>query len=168
MKALLQIHLIWAQDQNGGIGKNGKLPWHISEDLKIFKRLTRGHPVIMGKNTWLSLPRKPLPKRRNIVLSSNRLSGVEHYDSLQACLKTLEKDHLYEVFIIGGAGVYAQFYPLATDLHITLITGKTEGLDTWFPISLTEIKKEFELQEERQLSKQARYTHWTRLLKSRR
>ncbi|NOZ09188.1 MAG: dihydrofolate reductase [FCB group bacterium] len=168
METLLEIHLIWAQDQTGAIGKNGKLPWHISEDLKNFKRLTRHYPVIMGKNTWFSLPKKPLPNRRNIVLSSDELSGVEHYSSMEACLQALRKDHLSKVFIIGGAGVYAQFFPLATDLHITFVDGKTEGVDTWFPIPLDRIKKIFELVEEKQLSASARYTHWSRGFKSRR
>ena len=60
----MQIHLIWAQDQNGGIGKNGNLPWHISEDLKNFKKITFGSTIVMGRKTWDSLPIKPLPKRR--------------------------------------------------------------------------------------------------------
>ena len=67
----MQIHLIWAQDQNGGIGKNGNLPWHIPEDLKNFKKITFGSTIVMGRKTWDSLPIKPLPKRRNIILSNN-------------------------------------------------------------------------------------------------
>ena len=69
----MEIHLIWAQDLNGGIGKDGKLPWHISEDLKNFKKITSNHPVIMGRKTWDSLPIKPLPNRRNIILSNSLL-----------------------------------------------------------------------------------------------
>ena len=68
----MKIHLIWAQDTNGGIGKNGKLPWHISEDLKKFKSLTYNSTVIMGRKTWDSLPIKPLPNRRNFVLSRQK------------------------------------------------------------------------------------------------
>ena len=68
----MEIHLIWAQDKNGGIGKDGKLPWHISEDLKNFKKITSNHPVIMGRKTWDSLPIKPLPNRRNIILSNSK------------------------------------------------------------------------------------------------
>ena len=66
----MEIHLIWAQDKNGGIGKDGKLPWHISEDLINFKKITSNNTIIMGRKTWESLPKKPLPNRRNIVLSS--------------------------------------------------------------------------------------------------
>ena len=73
----MKIHLIWAQDENGGIGKDGNLPWHISEDLKNFKRLTSSFTILMGRNTWESLPVRPLPKRRNIVLSSNEVPDVE-------------------------------------------------------------------------------------------
>ena len=65
----MNIQLTWAQDKKGGIGKNGKLPWHISEDLKNFKKLTTGHTIIMGRKTWDSLPVKPLPNRKNIILS---------------------------------------------------------------------------------------------------
>ena len=61
----MEIHLIWAQDQNGGIGEEGQLPWHISEDLKKFKSLTMNSTIIMGRKTWDSLPTKPLPKRKN-------------------------------------------------------------------------------------------------------
>jgi len=68
----MKFHLIWAQDENGAIGKNGDLPWHIPEDLKNFKKLTLNKPIIMGRKTWDSLKFKPLPKRRNIVLSSQK------------------------------------------------------------------------------------------------
>ena len=79
----MNIELIWAQDQNGGIGKNGTLPWHISEDLQNFKKITSGSPVIMGRKTWESLSFKPLPNRRNIVLSSKLINGVEVYHSIE-------------------------------------------------------------------------------------
>ena len=78
----MNIELIWAQDKNGGIGKGGKLPWHISEDLQNFKKITSGFPVVMGRKTWESLPLKPLPKRRNIVLSSQTIKDVEVYNSV--------------------------------------------------------------------------------------
>ena len=68
----MEIHLIWAQDKNGGIGKNGKLPWHVSEDLQNFKKIILNTHIVMGRKTWDSLPKKPLPKRNNIVLSSKK------------------------------------------------------------------------------------------------
>ena len=79
----MKIHLIWAQEINGGIGKNGKLPWHISEDLQNFKKLTLESTILMGRKTWESLPIKPLPKRRNIVLSSKKVADVECYTSIE-------------------------------------------------------------------------------------
>ena len=78
----MKIHLIWAQDENGGIGKLGKLPWHLSEDLQNFKKITLNSVIIMGKNTWKSLTIKPLPKRRNIVLTSSKMDNVT-YGSLE-------------------------------------------------------------------------------------
>ena len=77
----MEIHLSWAQDSNGGIGANGKLPWHVAEDLINFKSLTINSTVIMGRKTWESLPIKPLPKRNNIVLSSKKQDNVETYHS---------------------------------------------------------------------------------------
>jgi len=97
----MDIHLIWAQDENGGIGKNGLLPWHISEDLKNFKKITLNLPIIMGRKTWDSLPSKPLPNRRNIIFSTNIHDGLEVYQSIQECIKSLEKDHIDKVFIKG-------------------------------------------------------------------
>ena len=64
----MEIHIIWAQEKNGGIGKNGKLPWNIPEDLQNFKKITLGSTILMGRKTWDSLPFKPLPDRRNIIL----------------------------------------------------------------------------------------------------
>ena len=75
----MNIHMIWAQDNNNAIGRDGTLPWHFSEDLKNFKKLTTGSPIIMGRKTWDSLPIKPLPDRRNIVLSSTKKEDIENY-----------------------------------------------------------------------------------------
>ena len=97
----MDIHLIWAQDQNGGIGKDGLLPWHVSEDLKNFKKITFNSPIIMGRKTWDSLPIKPLPNRRNIIFSTNLYEGLEIYHSVRECIKVLEKDSIDNVFIIG-------------------------------------------------------------------
>ena len=96
----MEIHLIWAQDLNGGIGKKGKLPWHISEDLKNFKKITLNSTVIMGRKTWDSLPFKPLPKRRNIVLSSSDISNIEVYHNVEKCigLNFISLKHLITFF----------------------------------------------------------------------
>jgi len=154
--------LIWAMEHNEGIGIKGDLPWHISEDLKNFKRITLGQPIIMGLNTWISLPKKPLPKRRNIVLAPERLTEVETFTSIKECIATLEAENVGEIFVVGGAMIYGQFYPLATDLHLTLVDAVTDGIDARFPISLSDIEEQFEKVEEKQLTEIALYTKWIR------
>ena len=156
----MRIQLIWAQEINGGIGKNGKLPWHISEDLKNFKKITKNHPIIMGRVTWESLPFKPLPNRRNIVLSSNVYKDVECFKSIDDCIKTLNRDGLNSVFIIGGTSIYSEFFNVASDLHITLVHQDVDGIDCFFPKSLENIKKNFLLASEKKLSNDATYMHF--------
>ena len=158
----MKIHLIWAQDENGGIGKDGKLPWHISEDLKNFKRLTSGSTILMGCNTWESLPIRPLPERRNIVLSSKVLSDVECYTSVEECIETLDGDGTEKLFVIGGSTVYRNFIHRADELHITQVNEMTPGIDTYFPVKMLKIKKEFEKINETELSKKAIYTQWVK------
>ena len=156
----MKIHLIWAQDENGGIGKDGKLPWHISEDLKNFKRLTLGSTIVMGRNTWESLPVRPLPERRNIVLSSKEVPDVESYTSVGECIETLDGDGIEKLFVIGGTTVYRNFIHRADELHITHVDGLTEGVDTYFPVTIQKIQQEFKQVEERTLSDNAIYSHW--------
>ena len=156
----MQIHIIWAQDENGGIGKDGKLPWHISEDLKNFKKLTSGSAILMGRNTWESLPVRPLPERRNIVLSSKEVPDVEYYTSVEECIETLDGDGTEKLFVIGGTTVYRNFIHRADELHITHVDELTEGIDTYFPVTILKIQKEFEQIEERALSDNAVYSHW--------
>ena len=158
----MKIHLIWAQDENGGIGKDGKLPWHISEDLKNFKRLTSGSTILMGRNTWESLPVRPLPERRNIVLSSKEVPDVEYYTSVEECIETLDGDGTEKLFVIGGTTVYRNFIHRADELHITHIDEMTKGIDTYFPVTLQKIQTEFEQIEEQALSDNAIYSHWVK------
>lgn len=158
----MKIQLIWAQDESGGIGKQGQLPWHISEDLKNFKRLTLNQPVIMGRITWESLPVKPLPKRRNIVLSHSKLEEVECYTNVDNCVNALRKENIPSVFVIGGANIYASFLEIATDLHITMVKENTKGIDRYFPITLNCLKDDFKTIEEIYISTIAVYTHWIR------
>ena len=117
----MEIHLIWAQDSKGGIGKLNRLPWHISEDLKNFKTLTLNSPIIMGRKTWDSLPVKPLPNRRNIVLSKNTIPNIETYNDYKVCMNSLIKENINKVFIIGGSTIYKLFFKYADYLHITFI-----------------------------------------------
>jgi dihydrofolate reductase len=156
----MEMHLIWAQDKNGGIGINGKLPWHISEDLKNFKTLTLNSTIIMGRKTWDSLPIKPLPKRNNIVLSSTKQAGVTTYDSLDNCLNELKKQGLQKVFIIGGRSIYEMFFHLADYLHISFIHIITDEINEFFPISLDTIQLEFKKKGSEELSEIVTYTYW--------
>ena len=108
---MMQIHLIWAQDENGGIGKEGKLPWHISEDLKNFKKLTLNSTILMGRKTWESLPIRPLPKRRNIVLSHKETTNVECYTTIEECVDRLDNEGFDKTIILSYAAKFASnFY----------------------------------------------------------
>ena len=156
----MKIQLIWAQDLKGGIGKKGKLPWYIPEDLKNFKKITSSYPVIMGRITWESLTIKPLTNRRNIVLSKKKLKDIESYNNVEICLKKLKKDKINSTFIIGGANVYSCFIDIATDLHITLINEIVEGIDCFFPTTLSSLKEKFIINYEEKISEKAVYSHW--------
>jgi dihydrofolate reductase len=156
----MNIHLIWAQEKGGGIGINNNLPWHLPEDLKNFKKLTINKPIVMGRKTWDSLPFKPLPKRRNIVLSTQYMNDVECYKTVESCLDRLASQS--DVFVIGGAQIYNLFYTYAHHLHITIIEGETIGIDTYFPITLSKIEESFTLNDTVQLTDNAKYTHWTK------
>jgi dihydrofolate reductase len=125
----VKIALIAAVARNLVIGKDGTLPWHIAEDLKRFKRLTLGHPVLMGRRTWESLGR-PLPGRRNVVVTSGDLPEVEHYSSVDAALDALKDQET--VYVIGGATLYARLLNEADLLYLTELATAVEG-DTLFP-----------------------------------
>jgi len=130
--ARTRVYLVAAVAKNGVIGAHGKLPWHLPEDLKHFKRLTLGHPVIMGRRTWESLG-KPLPGRENIVVS--RRSGFEAPGAsvaatLEAAVALCTGEAL--AFVIGGAEIYAAALPLADGIVLTEIQREYEG-DTRFP-----------------------------------
>ena len=118
--------------QNNVIGLNNKLPWHISADLKNFKKITLNHPVIMGRKTYDSIG-KPLKDRDNIVISrdnSLKIDDVEVVDSLEkAIFKSAESP---EVFIIGGQQIYQIALPLATHMYVTKVNGNFKG-DAYFP-----------------------------------
>lgn len=129
---MTQISLIVAYANQRVIGKNNRMPWHLPEDLAHFKRTTLGAPVIMGRKTWEAIG-KPLPGRRNIVISRNpnlSLNDAVVTHSLSEALSYC-KD-VKEVFIIGGAQIYAQALPLATRLVITEIEQQYDG-DAFFP-----------------------------------
>ena len=157
---MITIDMIWAQDESGGIGKNGKLPWNISEDLQNFKKITLGHPIIMGRKTWESLPFKPLPKRRNIILSSQKVDNIEPYHSIDECLDALNNEGIEKIFVIGGRSIYKSFYPKASGLHSTIISKSVENIDTFFPINFDVINKDFKEVNRIKLSESAIYINW--------
>jgi len=127
------ISIIVAISEDNGIGKDNKLLWQIPEDLKRFKKLTMGQCIIMGKKTWDSLPRRPLPGRKNIVLTDVPGERIDQSVTAWSVEDALNKcNDNEEVFIIGGGSIYRQFMPLADRLYITHIHEKTEA-DTYFP-----------------------------------
>ena len=121
--------------QNRAIGKGGDLIWHLSNDLIHFKDVTSGHTVIMGYNTYASLPgRKALPKRRNIIISSRLTEVPEGFELAKSILDAMKMVYNEEeVFIIGGGMIYEQFLPMADKLYLTRID-KDFDADTFFPI----------------------------------
>ena len=127
------ISIIAAVARNRAIGYENKLIYWLPNDLKRFKALTTGHTIIMGRNTFLSLPKGALPNRRNIVLtrSQKAFPGCDVFASLEDALAHCDKDE--DVYIIGGASVYRQALPLADRLCLTEINDTPEKADTFFP-----------------------------------
>jgi dihydrofolate reductase len=127
------ISIIVAVSDDWGIGKDNELLWRIPEDLKRFKRLTTGNAIIMGKKTWESLPRRPLPDRKNIVLTdipNEKIEGSITAYSIEDALSKCDRNK--EIFIIGGGSIYRQFMPLADRLYISHVHKKAPA-DVYFP-----------------------------------
>jgi len=151
-----EIAIIVAIAENYAIGKNNDLLWHISDDLKRFKKITSGNPVVMGKKTYFSLPLRPLPNRKNIVITD--IPG----EIIDNCTMAYSIDHAIEQmeedkpnFIIGGGSIYTQFLPLANKLYLTRVHQSFDA-DVFFPkIDFNEWKKVF---EEPHLDEQLPYT----------
>ena len=128
----MKLSLIVAVSRNGVIGRGNTLPWHLPADLKHFKAVTMGKPVIMGRKTWESIGR-PLPGRKNIVVSRNRdfrAAGCEVVSSLDAAVRACTD--AAEVFVIGGAQLYADALPHADRLYLTRVDAEIDG-DVTFP-----------------------------------
>lgn len=129
----MRIALIAAMTEDRVIGRGNGLPWHLPEDLRHFRRLTTGHPVVMGRKTWESVG-TPLPGRRNIVVTRQpgyRAPGAEVAPSLAEALRLVEGEP--EVFIVGGAELYRAALPLADRIHLTVIHTRDVAGDTHFP-----------------------------------
>lgn len=148
----MKLSLIWAEDEAGWIGKGQTMPWHLSADLKHFKQVTIGHPIIMGRTTFASLGNRPLPKRTNIVLTHQELAvpGVVIVHSIEALKEWLASQPVEEAFVIGGARIYDQLMPLADQLYRTVIKGDHHGDTKMAPVDYEEfdcIKKTAPLTE---------------------
>ena len=141
IKPKYNLSIIVAVAQNMAIGRDNDLLWHISDDLKRFKSLTAGHTVIMGRRTFDSLPKKPLPHRRNIVLTHDEgfryevpetaTGTVEVAHSMTEVLRMVEGEE--ETFIMGGGTIYHDFLPLAGRLYVTWVYKDFEA-DVYFPV----------------------------------
>lgn len=151
----MELSLIVAIDQNNAIGGNNELLWHLPNDLKNFKKVTLGFPVIMGRKTFESIIKmtgKVLPNRKNIVISKNKNlkeQFLEHhfefFDSLEHALEHIKLENFEKAFIIGGAQIYKISLPYVHTLYITLVKEKFENADTFFDIDFKNIESEYNL-----------------------
>ena len=127
------VSLIVATDDRGGIGRDGRMPWHLPEDLQRFKRITMGKPIVMGRKTWESIGR-PLPGRQNIVISRQAgldTPGAMVVGSLPDALRAA--GDVPEVCVIGGAEIYRLALPMAQEIHLTRVHAIVDA-DTFFPV----------------------------------
>ena len=127
------VSLVVAVSHNGVIGRAGALPWHLSSDLKLFKAITLGKPIIMGRKTWHSLPRKPLPGRINIVITHQanfKAEGAHVVATAEAAIA--KAGAVDEIAVIGGGEIYQMFLPLADRVYLTEVNVEVTG-DTYFP-----------------------------------
>ena len=143
----MKVSLVVAIAQNGVIGRDGGLPWHLPEDLRHFRRVTTGHAIIMGRKTWDSIGR-PLPKRRSIVVSRQpalRLDGAEVAGSLDEAL-ALAAQTDPEPMVIGGASMYEAALPRADRIYLTEVLEDAEG-DVRFPLLDRSVWREIDRRE---------------------
>jgi len=125
----VKLALIAAVARNRGIGYKGELPWRLPEDMRRFKQMTTGHAVLMGRKTFEALG-KPLPNRRNVVLTHRALPGIETYAAIDAALAALANEQ--RVFVIGGGEIYAQLLDNADELYLTHVHRDVTA-DAFFP-----------------------------------
>ncbi|MGA9115747.1 MAG: dihydrofolate reductase [Bacteroidota bacterium] len=135
----MKLALIAAVARNRVIGRGGRLPWRVPGDLKRFKALTTGHALLMGRRTYESLG-KPLPDRRNVVVTSRPIPGVECHPSVEAALSALREEET--VFVIGGGELYRALFDSCDLLYLTLLETDVEG-DTLFPDCEEALRTEF-------------------------
>lgn len=129
----MKVTLVVAIAENGVIGRDGGLPWRLSTDMKRFKETTMGKPVVMGRKTWESFPKRPLPGRRNIVVTRDRTYGAEGAETALSLDEALERARGEpEICVLGGGEIYAQALPVADRLDVTHVLAEIDG-DTHFP-----------------------------------
>ncbi|MEK4660448.1 dihydrofolate reductase [Priestia sp. FSL H7-0729] len=128
----MSIELVWAMGENGVIGLNNSIPWRLPKDMAFFKQRTLHKTIIMGRNTWESFGGKPLPQRRNIVVTRDLNYKVEQAEIVHTIEEGLSVTKGEELCVIGGSQVYREFLPLADRLVVTKIHENFEG-DTFFP-----------------------------------
>ncbi len=128
----MSVSMIAAVGKNNELGKNNNLIWHFHEDMLFFKQTTIGATVVMGRKTFESLP-KALPKRRNIVISSNKEYAAQGAEVVNSVEKALELTENERVFIIGGASIYKAFLPYVKEIYLTEIEASCNDADTYFP-----------------------------------
>lgn len=131
----MKVTLVVAIAENGVIGRDGDLPWRLSTDMKRFKATTMSKPVVMGRKTWESFPKRPLPGRHNIVITRDRAyvaEGADVVSSLDEAMQFARADGAAEVAVIGGGQIYGQALPDADRLDVTHVLAKVDG-DTRFP-----------------------------------
>lgn len=124
------VSFVLARADNGIIGDRGTIPWRISEDLKRFKAITMGKPIVMGRKTWDSFPKKPLPGRTNIVITRDpnwQAEGAVAVTSLEAALKRAESEKPDEIAVIGGAEIWKLALPRANRIHLTEVHADAKG-----------------------------------------
>ena len=135
----MKIYMISARSANNVIGKDNAIPWNLPKDLQFFQKTTRGHAVLMGLNTWNSLPKRPLPGRKNFILcpEGTVLDNIQtvngHYELIHDIDSFLERTDIEDVFIIGGASLYQMFIDKVDVLYLTIIDKDFDG-DTYFPL----------------------------------
>jgi dihydrofolate reductase len=126
----MELVIIVAHDRNLVIGKDGALPWRLPEDLKHFKATTSGFPILMGRGVFEEIGCKPLPGRRNVVLSSGKYDNVEVCATIDEAIEILACEP--KVFVIGGGQIYKQMINMCAYMYVTLVHGEFEG-DVYFP-----------------------------------
>jgi dihydrofolate reductase len=128
------LTLIAGRARNGAIGKDGTIPWHAPEDLAFFQRETTGGAVIMGRRTWESLPKRPLPRRMNLVVTSHPMEAEgASFLPLEAAIPAAHAAGHARIYGIGGEGIYRAFLPIADRLLLTEVDLQVEDADAFFP-----------------------------------